>query len=111
MSAMTKNALHILLSLADGPQHGYAIKQDIDARTDGDVRLGAGTLYETIQRLERNGWIREVNEPRGAEEASGPPRRFYTLTRAGRNALRAELERFASVVRFARRRNLLPEAR
>ena len=74
-------ALLILVSLADGPKHGYAILQDI-ARTAG-VRLGAGTLYGALARLERHGLI----EPAGGDER----RRPYRLTQAGTTALRAQL--------------------
>lgn len=109
---MTSATLHILLSLAAGPQHGYGIKRDVEARTDGEIRLGSGTLYEAVQRLQRDGWIREVSARREAETASGgPPRRFYALTAAGRRALAAEIGRLSEVVRYAARHDLLPESR
>ena len=74
-------ALLILVSLADGPKHGYAILQDV-ARTTG-VRLGAGTLYGALARLEHHGLV----EPTGRDER----RRPYRLTGAGATALRAQL--------------------
>jgi DNA-binding PadR family transcriptional regulator len=74
-------ALLILISLADGPKHGYAVKDDV-ARTTG-VRLGAGTLYGALARLERHGLI----VPAGDDEY----RRPYRLTEGGAAALRAQL--------------------
>ena len=109
---MTSTTLHILLSLAGGPQHGYGIKRDVEARTEGEIRLGSGTLYEAVQRLERDGWIREVSAPRGDEASSGgPPRRYYALTAAGRRAVAEEVGRLSDVVRLAARYDLLPERR
>ena len=93
--------LHILLALADGTKHGYAIKQDIDQRTDGAIRLGPGTLYEAIQRLEEGGLIAETESgsPANGQEAQ---RRFYRLTERGWSALRSEIRRLGTVVDRAR---------
>jgi DNA-binding PadR family transcriptional regulator len=91
--------VHMLLVLADGERHGYAIKQEVERRTDGDIRLGPGTLYEAIQRLEADGLIEALPAPRGNEPA---PRRCYRITHAGLAALRAELRRFGLVVAHAR---------
>src|SRR4029079_17666332 len=66
MSELTPIAFEVLLSLVDGPQHGYGIKLDIEARTEGEISVGSGTLYQAIQRLEREGLIgeaRSVGEP------------------------------------------------
>jgi len=106
---MTTRTLQILLALADGPLHGYGIKRSVEERTGGDVRLGSGTLYEAIHRLEEEGRIEEVEAPETEGSSGGPPRRFYALTPAGREALTRELERLDAVVRYARRRDLLPE--
>ena len=79
-----------MLALAGGAKHGYAIKQDVEARTDGEIRLGPGTLYEAIQRLEDGGLIarsRRDDEPGNGQEAQ---RRYYKLTERGWNALRTE---------------------
>ena len=61
--------LHIMLALAGGAKHGYAIKQDVESRTEGAIRLGPGTLYEAIQRLEESGFIAEsdAGEPVNAQ--------------------------------------------
>jgi len=94
--------LHILLALADGPRHGYAIKLDVEARSDGAVRLGPGTLYEAIQRLEEGGLIEEAppaGSPANGQEAQ---RRSYRLTERGWNQLRAEVRRLGHLVAHAR---------
>lgn len=106
---MTTRTLQILLALVDGPLHGYGIKQSVEARTDGTVRLGSGTLYEAVHRLVERGHIQEVPIPRGEPSSGGPPRRFYALTDGGREALARELQRLDQVVRYARERDLLPE--
>ena len=107
---MTTRTLQILLALADGPLHGYGIKQAVEERTDGDVRLGSGTLYEAVHRLVTAGQIEEVDPPADEPTSGGPPRRFYALTSEGREALVEELRRMEGVVRFARRRKLLGES-
>jgi DNA-binding PadR family transcriptional regulator len=95
----------MLMALAREDLHGYGIKQRVEARSEGRLRLGPGTLYEGIHRMEAAGWIRETN-------ASGDPsgkRRVYRLTPSGRRVMEDELERLAEVVRYARADDLLPE--
>lgn len=104
---MTRRTLQILLALADGPLHGYGIRQAVETATDGRVVLGSGTLYEAVQRLEADGLIAEVSAPAGAEESGGPPRRFYALTPTGRSALRDELAGLDAMLRWAKERALL----
>lgn len=106
---MTTRTLQILLALVDGPLHGYGIKQNVEERTGGAVRLGSGTLYEAVHRLVEQGRIEEVPAPPGEPSSGGPPRRFYALTAPGREALGEELRRLDAVVRFARGRDLLPD--
>lgn len=93
--------LHILLALADGPRHGYAIKQEIESRTHGAIRLGPGTLYEAIQRLEAGGLIDEAGaaDPANGQEAQ---RRYYRLTPRGWAALRADVAQLGAIVDLAR---------
>lgn len=93
--------MYILLALADGDRHGYAIKQDVERRTEGAIRLGPGTLYEAIQRLEEGGLIREAegDEPAHGQEAQ---RRYYTLTGRGWDALRKEMRQLGRLVDDAR---------
>lgn len=90
-----------MLALADGAKHGYAIKQDVEQRTDGVVRLGPGTLYEAIQRLEAAGLISESegDDPINGQEAQ---RRYYRLTDRGWSTLRAEVQRLGAIVDLAR---------
>lgn len=94
-------AFHILLVLAEGDCHGYGIKQQVERLTDGVLRLGPGTLYESIQRLERDGLIEESRQ-RPEAEPEHAQRRYYRLTRIGRRVLEAEVERLAHVVDHAR---------
>src|SRR5262245_42214435 len=106
---LTPVAFEVLLTLMDGPQHGYGIKLDIERRTDGEVSLGSGTLYQAIQRLEREGLI---GEARTAGEPADPRRgRSYRLLPAGRAAVQAHLRRLCRVVDYARARKLLPVTR
>lgn len=104
---LTPIAFEVLLSLVDGPQHGYGIKLDIEARSQGEVSLGSGTLYQTIQRLEREGLLAPV---RVAAARKGDARRgrSYRLQPAGRAAVQAHLQKLSRVLDFARARNLLP---
>ncbi len=88
----------MLLALSYGDQHGYAIKQEVERVTGGDIRLGPGTLYEAIQRLEEDGLIEEASPA----SAGQPHRRTYRLTFAGRAALRVELRRYGAVLTHAR---------
>ena len=95
--------LHIMLALADGARHGYAIKQAVEQRTEGAIRLGPGTLYEAIQRLEDGGLIEEAAAP-AAEPANGQEaqRRYYQLTERGWTSLRKELRALGQLVDDAR---------
>lgn len=97
---LTPATFHILLSLHEGVKHGYGIKRDVEERTGGGVRLGAGTLYEAIQRLDRSGLLAEAKTPASAQ-ADSSRWRFYRLTACGRKALTAELRRLERDVRYA----------
>lgn len=98
---------HILLALLDGERHGYAIIQDVEARTDGELRLSAGTLYRSIARMVEQGLIAEVAKRRSREEDER--RRYYRVTPFGTSAARAEMRRLSQLVRLARARGLTPE--
>jgi DNA-binding PadR family transcriptional regulator len=102
---LTPIAFEVLLSLMNGPQHGYGIKLDIEARTEGEISLGSGTLYQAIQRLERDGYIAAVRTRERADPRRG---RTYQLQPAGRTAVREYLRRLSRVVDYARARRLLP---
>jgi DNA-binding PadR family transcriptional regulator len=98
-------AFHILLALSIGDRHGYGIIQDVEARTHGAVRLSAGTLYRTIQRLLEQGLI---TEPR-VSALIDPRRRPYHITAFGKAVARAESNRLAGLVRLAEGAGLLLE--
>jgi DNA-binding PadR family transcriptional regulator len=98
---------HILLSLAETDRHGYAIIQDVAARTGGEVTLGPGTLYRTIQRMLEQDLIVEVDaQPSGSADER---RRYYRVTTFGRRVAGAEAGRLASLVRLARASGLIPQ--
>jgi len=100
--------LHILVALADCERHGYAIMQDVAARTDGAVRLGPGTLYGSIKRMLHDGLIEELDERPDPEE-DDVRRRYYRITPRGRRMAREELGRLATLVRRARAAGLVPK--
>jgi len=99
---------HILLALMDDDRHGYAIIQDVAVRTAGHVRIGAGTLYRSIQRMLDHGLLEEVRQ-RPAPELDDERRRYYRITAFGRKVARAEASRLAELLRLARARGLSPE--
>jgi DNA-binding PadR family transcriptional regulator len=100
---------HILMALADDTRHGYAIIQDVAARTEGDIQLSAGTLYRSIQRMLDAGLIAEQRK-RPAPALDDERRRYYAITPFGRAVARAELSRLTRLVRLAKARGLTPEA-
>lgn len=95
--------LNIMLALADGARHGYAIKRDVEERSGGTIRLGPGTLYEAIGRLQDGGLIEE-SRSRGEDPANGQEaqRRYYALTERGWTTLRDEVQQLGSLVDRAR---------
>ena len=98
---------HILLALVDGERHGYAIIQDVEARTGGELRLSAGTLYRSIARMVEQGLIAEVTRRPAVRDDER--RRYYRITRFGTDVARAELRRLSQLVRLARASGLSPE--
>lgn len=97
--------LHLLLSLAQGPAHGYGLKQDVESRTDGSIRIGPATLYESIQRMEKRGFIVETDAP-VREPQDARARRYYDITSLGRHVLHAQLERLDSILSYAKSRGI-----
>ncbi|MPZ21681.1 MAG: PadR family transcriptional regulator [Luteitalea sp.] len=98
---------HILVALADRDRHGYSIMQDVAARTGGKVRLSAGTLYSSIRRMLEQGLVEELREspdPRSQDER----RRYYALTRLGRQVALAEARRLNEMLNQARATGLIP---
>jgi DNA-binding PadR family transcriptional regulator len=100
-------AFHILLALADEDRHGYAIIQDVAARTGGELKLSAGTLYRSIQRMLEQGLLVESRE-RPLPELDDERRRYYRITPFGRSVAEAESRRMAQLVRLARARGFAP---
>jgi DNA-binding PadR family transcriptional regulator len=98
---------HILLALADADRHGYGIIQDVAANTDGALRLSAGTLYRSVQRMLEQGLIVETRD-RPAPELDDERRRYYRITPFGTAAARAEARRLTELVRLARASGFVP---
>ena len=105
---MSLAALHILLALAGDDLHGYGIMQEILRQSEGIYKLGPGTLYDNLRKLIQDGWVQELGPRRGDDD---PRRRYYRLTDAGRDILRAETARLTQVVREARLRLRIPKPR
>ena len=97
---------HILLAVADGEKHGYAIMQEVAARSDGRTRLGPGTLYGAVKRLLRAGLLEEAEE-RPGPELDDQRRRYYRLSTAGRRVAAAEAERLTELVCEAHEKRLI----
>ena len=104
MSPLTPAVFHILLALAGGKRHGYRIAKDVLHQTDGQVRMGPGTLYGTLQRLLDLDWV-SVSQDQG--EVDGR-RRYYRLTKLGKRALEAEVQRMDALVRVASAARIKP---
>lgn len=102
---LTPQQFHILLALADGPMHGYGVLRDVRDRTDGAVRLGTGTLYTAIARLDALGLIEESGR-RPAARHDDERRTYYQLTPLGRSVLCAETARLETLVRLAHRKGI-----
>lgn len=102
---LTAPMFHVLIALADGDKHGYAIIKEVDRRTDGHVRISAGTLYALIRRFEEDGLIEEIEE-RPDPSLDDQRRRYYRLSAAGRAVALAEASRMESLVTQARARLL-----
>ena len=104
---LTPAVFHILLALAGGERHGYSVMQEVEARTGGIVRMGPGTLYGSIKRMQTAGLI----ESSGERQEDGERRRYYALTRLGRAVLRAEAERLRDLVAAAEASHVLRKPR
>ncbi len=103
---LTPAGFHILLALADGEKHGYAVMQEVAKRSQGKVRLGPGTLYGSIKRMLSEGLIVESDE-RPDPEMDDERRCYYRLTEFGQRVAEAEAERLAGLVDAARAKMLL----
>lgn len=103
---MTKEAFHVLLSLAHEGRHGYGIIQDVSGATGGALTLRTGTLYNILKRLLDEGWIVESRD-RPAPEEDDERRRYYAITPGGRRALEVETRRLEQMLDLARSRHVV----
>jgi len=101
---LTSAVFHILLVLADGDAHGYAIMLEVERLTGGRVRLGPGTLYRSMYKMVLDGLIEELGQGQGPEDER---RLIYRITTRGMATARAEAERLQALVRLARKRGVL----
>ena len=97
---------HILVALSGGDHHGYAIIQDVAARTGGELKIQAGTLYRSIQRMLEQGLVAETRAR--PSEDDDERRRYYRITPFGRAVAQAEARRLAQMVRLARSVGFVP---
>ena len=103
---LTPPVFHIMLALAEGERHGYAIMQEVARETDGALQLGPGTLYGCLKRMLASGLVEESDER--PSEADDERRRYYRLTDLGERVVRAEAERLARAVAAAHAKHLVP---
>jgi DNA-binding PadR family transcriptional regulator len=103
---ITPAMFHILLALVDGQRHGLGIVHEVEACTNGAVRLGPGLLYGSIKKLAAAGYIEEPTT-RPPPSRDDPRRRYYRITRPGRSALAAEAAHLEQVVGIARDKRVL----
>jgi DNA-binding PadR family transcriptional regulator len=103
---LTPAVFHILLALAEGERHGYAIMQEVAQSTNRQIKMGPGTLYGTIKRLLEAGLIEESDE-RPDAKVDDERRRYYRLTGVGQRVLEAEADRYNALAKLARRKGLL----
>ncbi len=103
---MTPTLFHILLTMVDGERHGYAIMREVAERTGERLRLGPGSLYWAISRLQEVGMIVETDE-RPDPEIDDERRRYYRITDLGRRVLKHEAETLAEIVEYARAKNII----
>ena len=104
---LSESTFFIMLSLAGGPRHGYAILKEVEALSDSRLVLSTGTLYGALKRLLDDGWIERAEEPVPNEadaESNGPARKTYRLTDAGRRILEAESARLRRLAGMAQLR-------
>ena len=108
-STLTPAELQILLALSSHARHGYGIKLNIESRSHGAMKLGSGTLYEAIQRMEKHGWIEVAKAP--SDDPAEARRKYYRLTSDGRGRLQRDLESLQEIVADAIAMDVLPETK
>ena len=102
---LAPHAFQILLALLDEDRHGYAVIKEVEARTGGKTVLGTSTVYAAIKRMVNDGLLVDVPAPPG-EASAGPRRRYYRITKFGRQVARAEGARIAELHELAERSSL-----
>lgn len=107
LAPLTPAVFYILLVLASGEKHGYEIMKQVKQDSQGQVKMGTGTLYGSLKRMLADGLIEAAGE-RPDQAQDDERRRYYRLTELGRQAFAAEMQRYAEVVVIAQRRRLLP---
>src|SRR5262245_23648181 len=105
---LTPPVFHVLIALADGDKHGYAILKEVEERTEGKMQLSTGTLYAVIKRLLNDGLIKEIDERPTRDDER---RRYYQLTPFGKQVASAEAERLDDMVLAARDKRLIRRPR
>ena len=104
---LTPAVLHILLALSTKERHGYGIMKEVEADSDGKIKMGPGTLYGSLGRMLEAGLIRESNENRDSN-MDDERRIYYRITGLGEKTLAAELERYRGVMVIAEQKRLSP---
>jgi DNA-binding PadR family transcriptional regulator len=107
--SLTPAVFHILLALSNGELHGYGIMKQVEADSQGKVKMGAGTLYGSLKRMLDAGLVKE-SDKRIDSEMDDERRIYYQITGVGAEALANELERLHNIVALARELNLLPKS-
>jgi DNA-binding PadR family transcriptional regulator len=106
MLPLTPAVLHILLALADGEKHGYGIMQEVIRITNGEMRMGPGTLYGTIKRMLEMGFLEESDE-RPDPQLDDQRRRYYRMTDFGNRVAQAETARLMTLLGVAQAKRLI----
>jgi DNA-binding PadR family transcriptional regulator len=100
---LTTTVFHMLVALAEGPRHGYAVAQEVEELSEGRMVLGPGTLYGSLVRMQEQGLIQEADNP-GEDGLHAGRRRYYRITSLGTEALRFESARLLKTATVARQR-------
>lgn len=107
---LTPGMFQVLIALADGEKHGYAVIKEVSRRTGGEISFSAGTLYTIIRRFVQEGVVAE-SDARPDPALDDERRRYYRLTDFGRDVARAEARRMETALGMARAKNLIPRTR
>jgi DNA-binding PadR family transcriptional regulator len=108
MAPMTPAVIHVMLALAGGERHGYAILKDVQRETGSQFRFGPGTIYGTLQRLMEAGLVEEAPAPAAEVDTR---RRYYRMTRTGREALKKEIDRLGALLAIGSAHGIHPRGK